>query len=326
MNNGMDRFSFYLEQIKVLLNEAEHQENPALFLFKNNARTIYFMLEGLAKIYAGIQNQKKFAKLKEHFKEVEDSLGQIDYYNWLLIAIQGNINIPIEYHQYIQNELDNSLVQLNLILRKKEWIHSSNKRISKIADKLKQINWLTPQAEVDAIIKFYKYSISEIELFVSKSNYHFINLEKEVHELRRKLRWLSIYPQAMQGIFQYSTETTETLQLKKYLTKEITTSVFNKLPLAGNNSDFVLLNKNYFYALSWIIAQLGNLKDEGLLLIGLAEAIKKCKGISKEEAFNEAFTLLGKNQHSLQNILDDADLIIKSYFEEKNLDHLLTNK
>lgn len=326
MDNGMGRFNYYLDQIEVLLIEAEQQENPALYLFKNNARTSYFMLEGLAKLYAGIQNPKKFGKIKEHFKQVEDSLGQIDYYNWLLVAIQGNIKIPIEYHQYVQKELDNNVIKLNLILKDKGWISTSNKRLLKISDKLKEINWLTPQKEVDAIIAFYKTSISDINLFVSKSNYHFDNVEKEVHELRRKLRWLSIYPQAMQGIFQYASDTNETPQLKKYLTKEITNSVFNKLPLAGNNSVFVLLNKNYFYALSWIIAQLGNLKDEGLLLIGLADAIKKCKGISKEEAINEASTLLGKNQHSLQKILDDADLIIKSYFEEKNLDHLLINK
>ena len=30
-----------------------------------------------------------------------------------------------------------------------------------------------------------------------KTKFHFSNVEVDVHELRRKLRWLSIYPQAL---------------------------------------------------------------------------------------------------------------------------------
>jgi hypothetical protein len=74
MNNGLSRFTFYTEQIKVLLNKARVLKNPGMWLFKNNARTPFFMLEGLAKIYADMHNTKKSGKLKEHFKLIEDSL------------------------------------------------------------------------------------------------------------------------------------------------------------------------------------------------------------------------------------------------------------
>lgn len=51
MNKGLSRFAFYTQQIEVLLNKAREQRNPAMWLFDNNARTPFFMLEGLAKIY-----------------------------------------------------------------------------------------------------------------------------------------------------------------------------------------------------------------------------------------------------------------------------------
>jgi len=81
MKNGPARFDFFLSQLQTLLAKAAKQKNPALWLYQNNARTPLFMLEGLAKMYSGIHNNKKFTKLKEHFKFLEDVLGAIDYYD-----------------------------------------------------------------------------------------------------------------------------------------------------------------------------------------------------------------------------------------------------
>ncbi len=324
MKNGLIRFTFCLDKIKSLMNEAREQENPALWLFKNDARTPFFMLEGLAKLYMGIQNPKKFGKLKDQFKLIEDGLGQIDYYNWLFKAIQSNKQIPTGFHQFIKIEYDQRAAMLNELLKDKDWLSPDNIRIIKITKKLKDIKWLKPNSEVKAVSEFYKKSINEINQFVGKTNFHFENVEKDVHELRRKLRWLSIYPQALQGLLQYDPESTSEPHLDRYLTQEIINSPFNKLPDAENNTAFVLLNKNYFLALSWIIAQLGILKDEGLLLIGLSEAIMKSKGCTKEEALVETYTLLGQEQHKMKIILDNADVITKTFFKEKNLDHLIS--
>jgi hypothetical protein len=111
MKNGLSRFTFYLEQIKALLNNARKQKNPSLWLFSNNARSPFFMLESLAKIYAKMHNPKMFGNLKDKFKFIEDVAG---------------------------------------------------------------------------------------------TNYHFVNVENDVHELRRKLRWLSIYPQSLRGAIQFA--------------------------------------------------------------------------------------------------------------------------
>ena len=66
MKNGLLRFDFYLNQLEALLVKSSKQKNPALWLYQNNARTPLFMLEGLAKLYSGIHNKKKFEKIKAH--------------------------------------------------------------------------------------------------------------------------------------------------------------------------------------------------------------------------------------------------------------------
>ena len=81
MKNGLSRFDYHLNQLQILLDKAANQKNPALWLYRNNARTPLFMLEGLSKLYAGVHNKKKFSKLKEHFKNLEDVIGTIDYYD-----------------------------------------------------------------------------------------------------------------------------------------------------------------------------------------------------------------------------------------------------
>lgn len=323
MNNGLSRFTFYIDQIDVLMNKAGKDTDPAMWLYRNNARTPFFMLEGLSKIYAAMHNTKKFGKLKEHFKVLEDGLGQIDYYQALLKLLGARKKIPAEFMEALKRKSDQSRATLNEVLAERDWLAKDKRRIKKITLKLNKVDWLNPVDEVEAISGFYNMSISNIAEFVARTNYNFRNVENDVHELRRKLRWLSIYPQALQGVVQYARGTETAAHLKKYLTEEIISSPYNKLPPAGANTSFLRLHKNHFLALSWVIERLGNLKDEGLLLIGLREAIRQSTACNEEEALDKAYSLLGRKQRRIQLILDDAEAISGTFFKEKILQHLI---
>lgn len=326
MNNGLSRFNFYTQQVTELLNKARQENNPAMWLFNNNARTPFFMLEALAKMYANMHNARKFDKLKVHFKLIEDGLGQIDYYSWLSKAFVNNKEIPAGLKEYIKKQIDQTAADLNKVLVDKDWLSKDNKRINKIDKKLNEVDWLSPKKDVEKISAFYKESITTITKFVKKTNYHFDNIEEDVHELRRKLRWLSIYPQALQGAIQFTIENETAPHLEKYLTKDIVSSPFNTLPAVGNNTSILMINKNYFLALSWMIARLGSLKDEGLLVTGLSEAIKESTACKRKEALAKAYTLLGEKQRKMQEILDDAEAITITFFKEGNLQYLITKK
>ena len=323
MKNGPARFEYYLTQVNNLLTKAAKQKNPALWLYKNNARTPFFMLEGLAKMYISIHNKKKFTKLKEHFKLVEDALGAIDFYDAFSTEFSKNKKIPVAITAYLQAQTREKIQSLNELLNEKEWLGNDNSRIKKIQKKLAEADWLKAEEEVQEMNEFYGQSIYEIVAFTEKESFHFDNVEADVHELRRKLRWLSIYPQAVRGCIQLSKSKKVPKHLEKYLTKEITTSPFNKMPDAGDNEAFLLLEQNYFYSLSWMIAELGKLKDEGLRIVAIKEALQQTSSISDAEAFKKAYQLTGAKQLKLEEILVKADSISKTYFKEKNLEYLV---
>jgi hypothetical protein len=323
MKQGQARFEFFLDQMQGLLTKAAKQKNPGLWLYQNNLRTPLFMLEGLAKLYSGIHNKKKFTKLKAQFKLLEDVLGAIDYYDAFAKEFSANKKIPTAIVSYLQAQTREKIQNLNEVLTEKGWLIADGKKIAKLKNKLSKADWLKEKEEAEELNDFYGQAIYEIVEFTKADKFHFTNVESEVHELRRKLRWLSIYPQAMRGSIQLSNTKTKSKHLTKYLTTAIISSPFNKMPEAGNCKNFLLLNKQYFYALSWMIAELGKLKDSGLGIIAIKEALQQTTPISDTVAYAKAYQMLGKAQPKLTQILTTADKLCKTYFDEHNLEHLV---
>jgi hypothetical protein len=255
---------------------------------------------------------------------LEDTLGAIDYYDAFSKQLSANKKIPAAVTSYLQAQTREKTQQLNEILTEKKWTGSSESRIDKIKSKLNDADWLKPANEMEALASFYGEAIYSITAFVTETKFHFDNVEDDVHELRRKLRWLSIYPQALQGCVQLSKNNKAVPKaLTKYLTKTIINSPFNKLPDAGSNTHFLLLNQNYFYALSWMIAELGKLKDSGLGVIAIKEALQQTSSITDEAAYKKAYELLGSKQTKITTLLNTAEKICKTFFAENNLEYLV---
>ncbi len=321
--NGFTRFEFYLDKLDALFQQASNEKNPALWLYTNSARTPLFMLEGLAKLYANIHNKKKFEKLKEQLKLLEDTLGAIDYYDSLAKEFAGDAAIPAILTDYLQGQAREKIQRLNDLLVSEKWIAAKSNRIKKVRKKLAAADWKEPKEELKEIFNFYKRSIKEIKEFMYATGDGFTEIESQVHAIRRKLRWLSIYPQALQGIIQFNDSNIINEKVKKYLIPEIVDSPFNKMPETGSNTYFLLLEKHYFLALSWMIAELGRLKDSGLKILAITEAFQQTQGINQDDALDRAYEVLGINKNALQNILADATAVCKIYFSEGNLDKLI---
>lgn len=324
MKNGLSRFDYFLNQLEELLAKAAKQKNPALWLYQNNARTPLFMLEGLAKLYSGIHNRKKFEKLKVHFKLLEDTLGAIDYYDAFAKEFTANKKIPKTVTTYMQAQSREKVQSLNELLIENKWLGEDNSRINKIRKKLGKADWQKEKEDVKSIQAYYITAINQDLEFINKKDFLFTNVENDVHEYRRKLRWLSIYPQALQGCIQLSNSKKATPTfLLKYLTKEITGSAYNVMPDAGTQQYFLLLDKNRFYALSWMIAELGNLKDNGLRAIVIQEALIQTSAKDEKAALAEAYKIAGPGQITIQQVLEKAEALCKTYCKEKNLESLI---
>ncbi|MCP9750032.1 hypothetical protein [Ferruginibacter sp. HRS2-29] len=323
MKNGYSRFDFYLIQLEELLAKASKEKDPGAYLYANDARTVMFMLEGLAKLYEGIHNPKKFHKIREQAKQLEDALGAIDYYDAFAKEFINNASIPVTITAYFKTQAAEKTALFNKILIEEGWLGKDADRIRKIRKKLSEAAWLKEKQEVKGIENFYHESIESIKVMVLESEKGFTELEEEVHELRRELRWLSIYPKALQGVIQLTDSKTVDARIDRYLTPEIVNSPFNKMPEPGDNTVFLLLEKNNFLALSWMISALGKLKDSGLKFYALTEALEQTESMENATALRIAGELLGSGEHTIDRILLQASDICKDYFEGKFLDYIV---
>jgi hypothetical protein len=323
MKNGQSRFEYYLLQTEELLKKASKEKDAGAYLYANDGRTVMFMLEGLAKLYEGIHNPKKFHKIREQAKLLEDAMGAIDYYDSFAKEFMSNASIPVTITAYFKTKAIEKTALLNTILVEEKWIGKNAGRIEKIRNKLSECEWQKEKQEVKGIADFYADSIEKIKVLALESEKGFTELEEEVHEMRRELRWLSIYPKALQGVVQLTDSRITDPHVDRYLTPEIINSPFNKMPDAGNNTIFLLLEKNNFLALSWMISALGKLKDTGLRFYALSEALQHTESMEAATADRIAGELLGSGEHTIDKILLQASEICKGYFEGKFLDQLV---
>lgn len=323
MKNGFSRFEFYLTQLEQMVLKASGNTNPALWLYSNNARTPLFMLEGLSKLYGGIHNKKKFGKLKEHFKLLEDGIGSIDYYDNLAKDLANDTRVPATVKEYLQGQAREKIQRLNDLLQENNWIGENASRISKIRKKLLEADWQEPKQEIKSIRTYYGKEIEEIRKFWSDCDRKFTEMEAQVHEIRRMMRWLSIYPQALQGLIQLQDSGMRDADTDKYLTPEVVQSPYNKMPASGINETVLYFEQQYFLSLSWMIAKLGSIKDDGLCLMAVAEALQQTESLSHKEAMNRACDIFGGNRQLPADILQEASAICTTFFKEKILEKLI---
>jgi hypothetical protein len=323
LNNGIRRFEYYLAKMEALMGQAGKFENPAKWLFDHDARTPLFMLEALSRMYGAVLKDNSFNPIKAHFKLLEDSLGTIDNYAHYaqLFASLPSSTAPV--NEYLQQKRDETITHLNHLLIHHNWIGLNDNRIKKIRKKLKQVKWLLPKEEVKALEKFYADDINAIKKSLRKTNGHFTDIEKQVHECRRDIRWLSIYPHALQGMIQLHQGDAPNNETIKYLTPQIIQSKYNLLPPTGNNSWILQLEKNHFLSLSWLIQELGRLKDEGLALFAAAEALQETENIPFETAYKKAFSILNVPIDSIEHLLTQASNTTNLFVSEGNLDRLV---
>ena len=320
---GRARFLYFLNQVQIILQKTSESESPALLIYKENIRTPFFMLEVLSRLYKKMMDKKKFKKLDVCFKEMEDLLGTIDFYDGFHKEFLKQKNMPGPITDYLKSKMDEKLKKLDHLLNKENWIGKHNKKIEKIIKKLDKTDWPGEEEDPVEILHIYRYYIDKINQNYKKSNLTFKNIETDIHELRRELRWLSIYPQALGGLMQFKEDNGTQDFLNKYLTPGIINSPYNVMPDGSKVENHILINKNYFYALSWMIDALGTLKDSGLTIIALEESLRSVYHITSGTE-QLAYSMCDDAQMKIPEILGKSQQIVKTFFEENILENLIS--
>ena len=319
---GKARFLHFLSKMEKILAEATASENPARLIYEQDLRTALFMLEGLSRIYKKVYPRQKIKKLNRKFKRFEDLLGQINFYDEFHEAFQENEKIPALITSYTSEKVEGKLNELNTFLIKKKWIGTKKKGLKKIYKMLDKVEWFDETGDARAVGMIYENEIRKVIKKFKSSEESFRNIEYDVHELRRELRWLSIYPQALCGLVQLTAGDDCPEYLRKYLTAEIVNSKFNVMPAGDALNHHIFLNRNYFYALSWMIDRLGKLKDSGLEQLLIKEALENVFKVSAH-ADELAFAFCSENQMTINEILQASKKIADDFFGEKILSKLI---
>lgn len=302
-------FLFYSKQLQELLEKAAKQENPALWLFKHDARTVLFMLEALTRIHSKAFDEKLFDKWNKRFKKLEDLFGQIDDYALLEKEFSRNKKITKETIKYFSVNTNKYIERCNLRLREKDWLVEKMQRFDE------QLDEFDVEYNKDYIDELKFALVDEIDAILYtavKSDYHFTKLEEQIHEMRRKLRWLSIYAQAFRGLIQLKKSTEKQKFELNYFTKEVLSSPFNKVLAKPKKVPAIVYDKDCFLAISWLIEALGKLKDKGLKALELRDAIFIAEDMTKEQAMEKAKSILEFKKTMENDILVEASALIKT--------------
>lgn len=314
-------FLFYSAQLQDMLLKAKKQSNPALWLYKNNVRTTLFMLEALTRLHNKAFDEKLFSKWNKRFKKLEDLFGELDQFIVLENQLKKNKKVSKEILKYFSVHSTNILNKCNRRLTEKEWF---NNKLESFDNKLSEFDVEYNQEYLNELKYVVEDEVDSIYLFCEKVNFQFTKLEEEVHELRRKLRWLSIYAQALNGLIQLKKIKSNAKYKINYFNKEILNSPYNQLPKKPKNTIIIEYNSEAFFALSWIINELGKLKDNGINLQMLSDAIYIVENLNRIEAEEKSISLLALHKGINEEILRNASSIMKTYLtEDKLLDALI---
>jgi hypothetical protein len=308
-------FGFYVQQILELFQKAISQPRPAVFLSQSNARTLLFDAEGLVRLVNRLISDKEVKRTLKTLKKLEDALGKISECNEQLAVFSGNKKIKPVQSELLSLKRDSLIAKLDVRLIEKAYYQNVFNDIlfefaidfndELLIKKLREII----RNELEKAVAFY---MDHKDGFKS---------HKDVHELRRKLRWISIYAQAFRGIARLK-DTGETYKWEKeFITKKETMSPFNKLKTKKDLATHIDFNKKAFLALSYMINELGQIKDALLLLKQVKKTLLKA-GLAKGDVQKQALLELGAKEDE-KALLNRANVLAASFFEKHRVHEML---
>jgi hypothetical protein len=146
--------------------------------------------------------------------------------------------------------------------------------LDEVLDSLEEQRWPSAKKERKLFAEYFSDSAKGLHDKLVKGEFDFNALEDGVHEFRRKVRWLSILPASVDGLFVRLEDAAIDPDLAGYCTSSVLASPFNSFPRRDEVPDPIVLDASSFLAVSWIIAELGALKDRGQLADAVAHAAR----------------------------------------------------
>jgi hypothetical protein len=249
------------------LHAARTQPSPGLALHRAGARTTLFQLECLVRTHKSTLDEETFTPLHAAFKSLEDALGAVDFSD-SLASRPGVAGADTELTAYFVGRRSEAAQWTERILARGGWWTDGERPspvFAAVLDAIESFEWPSPRKERRLLLEFFSGSAKGLQDKLSDGGFNFNDLEGGVHELRRKIRWLSILPASLDGLFVRREGGPIDPGLAAYCTPKVVGSPYNHFPPREGVSAPIELESSSFLAVSWLIAELGALKDRGQL-------------------------------------------------------------
>lgn len=261
------RFTLQLARWQTLLDEAAATASDALpgqALHLSKARTPSFMLEALGRVYEKLDiDDSLFERIRTESKIVEDTLGAIDFFD-SMVKRSKDWSMPAGVVHLAEQRYYEACGKAWAWIEAREWVpsryHETDSVLaSRMARKLKKVDWHAPQREAKLLRKWLRKEIPTIAQKIQALDLH--QIEAGLHKARREVRWISIYFTALDGAFVLDKDAKSPAHWDRYLTKEIVENPFNQLPVPETGDAPLPVPAPLLYALSYLIDRLGVIKD-----------------------------------------------------------------
>lgn len=301
---------FQAEKITQQIRACIHNSGTEAFTFyTSGVRNHYFYAETICRIGRDLGSEEVFEKHLKKFKEAEDILGKYDFYFSLSEATSHNPECRERFEELHGEDFANAGEKLHQLLDEERY----SKHHSTFLNDCREIEFDKPDKLRKEFGEFYIKAIQKLNKAWQKGEYNPDEIEAGIHELRRKLRWLSLYAQVSNGLIQLTGKEEKTELAKLYVNREILKSPFLQFPTAPEDIRPLEIQFVHFAALSSLIATLGELKDAGLTLEALNAAEKPLK----------CLTALSSDHRNLSAIRKDAEEHTRNFFDKHQIPELI---
>jgi len=277
---------------KVIMQESNLDKRVDLMVTRDVRRQV-FLLEGLMKVY-----KDKFGKAAEkaldRVKGLEDKLGAMSLSNQLL-TLATDKGAPPAVIAELKKEQSQVRSELKTLVAE-DWSPVADKRdqipaLNKMIKGLSEEKWGGYENDQ----QYFKAQLADHLKDLEETPYDMDVLQEGIHELRRQLRWTTVFVEASGGMIQLDAASNPLPQFKNLLQDPLATSKYVTLPSAEREQSPVMLSKSLYLANMQAVLDLGAIKDQGEHVEFLSEAyVKAGAASSPEEAQKQVLKLLGR--------------------------------
>lgn len=285
------RFEKPLEDLRSLFKSDDPKKVVDALVKSGRGRL--FALEGLARLYRG-QHPEPIGELKKEAKWLEDRVGRlVDLGEHVEYA--KKVGAKRATIKYLEEERDKYREILAGKLEKKGWVGGEQSLVDRWTNQVRETKWETKEDDRQYVLQ----QLIDLTQELRKEEWDIRDLQNGLHDFRRRVRWMTIYLMALDGMAQFDGRPLE--NLTKILKDPVTKSPYANLAKNRREKFPILIPREVFLELIKAIERLGFAKDTGEATFEwLPEALLNSKMAKTEtEAKELAATMVKKHPHFL---------------------------